>query len=149
MLKGLKVIDASSVLAGPSVGTFFAELGADVVKIEPPHHPDVTRSWKLPKEDKNSSVSAYFSSVNYGKEYVPIDLLSENGYADFLNLISNADILIMNFKPADYKKFNIEDDILHFHNSRLIIGKDGAQPLPGVKGEAIVAFGISVGETYI
>jgi len=94
-----------------------------VIKVEHPHHPDVTRSWKLPKEDKGSSVSAYFSSVNYKKEYVPIDLSSVNGYTDFLNLVKSADILIMNFKPSDYTKFNIEDEILFFHNPRLIIGK--------------------------
>ena len=62
-LEGIRVIDASTVLAGPSVGTFFAELGADVLKIEHPKHPDVTRSWKLPIEKKESPVSAYFSSI--------------------------------------------------------------------------------------
>ena len=66
----LKVIDLSTVLAGPSVGTFFAEIGAEVIKIEHPLFPDVTRSWKLPTEDLSSSISAYFSSVNYGKSYI-------------------------------------------------------------------------------
>ena len=60
MLKNLKIIDASSVLAGPSVATFFAELGAEVIKIEHPKHADVTRSWKLPSEDESSTISAYF-----------------------------------------------------------------------------------------
>ena len=56
----LTVIDVSTVLAGPSVGTFFAELGAKVIKIENPSVPDVTRSWKLPVEDPSTDVSAYF-----------------------------------------------------------------------------------------
>ncbi|MEJ6757596.1 MAG: CoA transferase, partial [Crocinitomicaceae bacterium] len=74
VLDNLKVIDASSVLAGPSVATFLAELGADVIKVEHPAYGDVTRSWKLPTEDKSSSVSAYFSSVNYNKEYIKLNL---------------------------------------------------------------------------
>ena len=68
----LKIIDLSTVLAGPSVGTFFAELGAEVIKIESPQFPDVTRSWKLPTEDSKSDVSAYFSSVNYRKNYLKL-----------------------------------------------------------------------------
>jgi len=65
----LKIIDLSTVLAGPSVATFFAELGADVIKIENSINPDVTRSWKLESENQNASVSAYFASVNYNKKY--------------------------------------------------------------------------------
>ena len=68
LFKNLKVLDLSTVLAGPSVATFFAELGADVLKVEPPGSGDVTRSWKLPSEDPNENVSAYFSSVNYKKK---------------------------------------------------------------------------------
>lgn len=122
-LKGLKVIDASTVLAGPSVGTFLGELGADVIKVEHPLHPDVTRSWKLPSEDESSSISAYFSSVNYGKNYVSLDLLSESGRTDFIDLIRTTDILIMNFKRSDYEKFHIEDATLRDVNDRLIIAK--------------------------
>lgn len=122
-LKGLKVIDASTVLAGPSVGTFLAELGADVIKVEHPDHPDVTRSWKLPSEDETSSISAYFSSVNYGKSYASLDLASENGRADFIDLIRTADILIMNFKLSDYEKFDLQDASLLDENDRLIIAK--------------------------
>ena len=58
MFSNLTILDASTVLAGPSVGTFFAELGARVIKIENKQNPDVTRSWKLPSEDQNATVSA-------------------------------------------------------------------------------------------
>ena len=84
MLNGLKVIDASPLLAGPSVGSYFAELGADVIKVEHPTHPDVTRSWKLPSESKGSTVSAYFSSVNYGKQYVRLDLKNAVDHSKFI-----------------------------------------------------------------
>jgi crotonobetainyl-CoA:carnitine CoA-transferase CaiB-like acyl-CoA transferase len=123
MLKGLKVIDLSSVLAGPSVGTFLAELGASVIKIEHPLHKDVTRTWKLPGEDPNSEISAYFASVNFGKEYLFLDLTKEEDYVHFLNLVLEADILIMNFKKGDEIKLRIQDDLLLGVNPRLIIGK--------------------------
>lgn len=122
-LKGLRVIDASSVLAGPSVGTFFAELGADVLKVEHPTHPDVTRSWKLPIEKKDSPVSAYFSSINYLKDYASLNLKNKEDLQVFMDHIAGADILITNFKFGDAEKFGIEDEKLLSINPRLIIGK--------------------------
>ena len=60
----LKVIELAGVLAGPSVGLFFAELGAKVIKIENPKNGgDVTRSWKLKTENDTAKTSAYFWSV--------------------------------------------------------------------------------------
>lgn len=123
MLKDLTVVDISSVLAGPSVGMFFAELGAKVIKIEHPDHPDVTRSWKLPNEDPSSPVSAYFSSINYKKEYQSLNLKDENDHAAFMNLIQNADILLMNFKHGDDRKLRMTDPELHAVNPGLVIGK--------------------------
>jgi len=123
MFSSLKIIDASTVLAGPSVGTFFAELGAKVIKVENSKVPDVTRSWKLPTEDKGSNVSAYYSSVNYRKENVSLDLKEPAGREYFLELIKDADILISNFKLGDEEKFNIQDEILREINPKLICGK--------------------------
>jgi crotonobetainyl-CoA:carnitine CoA-transferase CaiB-like acyl-CoA transferase len=123
MLNELLVIDASTVLAGPSAGTFFAEAGARVIKIEHPRHPDVTRSWKLPTEATDSSVSAYFSSINYGKEYRQLDLQDATDHAAFMELIQAADILLTNFKKGDDLKLQITDEALHARNPRLIIGK--------------------------
>jgi len=123
MLSDLKIIDASTVLAGPSVGTFFAELGAMVIKIENPSVPDVTRSWKLPTENKESDVSAYFSSVNHKKEYRSLNLKDPSDHEVFLDLISAADILISNFKFGDEEKLNIEDETLRKLNPKLICGK--------------------------
>lgn len=119
----LKVIDLSTVLAGPSVGTFFSELGADVVKIEHPHHPDVTRSWKLPSEKSDDEQSAYFSSVNYKKKYLSLDLKNEKDYSTFVEMVSGADILLSNFKKGDDVKLNISDSILRALNPGLIHGK--------------------------
>lgn len=122
-MKNLRVIDISTVLAGPSVATFFAELGASVTKIENPRNLDVTRSWKLSSEDENSSISAYFASVNYKKEYLKLNLKNADDRDKFLNLIKKADILISNFKKGDSEKLNIKDELLFELNPKLIHGK--------------------------
>jgi crotonobetainyl-CoA:carnitine CoA-transferase CaiB-like acyl-CoA transferase len=123
MFSSLKIIDLSTVLAGPSVATFFAELGAKVIKIENPNVSDVTRSWKLSSEDPNSSVSAYFSSVNYKKEYLKLDLRKTEDYLSLTQHVKEADILISNFKRADYDKFKLDDSTLFQINPKLIHGK--------------------------
>lgn len=122
MLEKLKIIDLSTVLAGPSVATFFAELGSHVIKIENKHNPDVTRSWFFQGEEKQD-VSAYFSSINYKKEYQALDLLNPIDYNSFLEEISKADILISNFKEGDEEKLKVSDEDLRVINPTLIIGK--------------------------
>jgi crotonobetainyl-CoA:carnitine CoA-transferase CaiB-like acyl-CoA transferase len=123
MISSLKIIDCSTVLAGPYVGTFFAELGAEVIKIENSINKDVTRSWKVAKEDATSSISAYFSSVNYKKKYLQLNLTDINDRETFLSLIKDADVLISNFKSSDYPKFNIDSSTLLKLNPSLIHGR--------------------------
>jgi len=120
--KQLKIIDLSTVLAGPSVGMFFAELGAEVIKIEHPDHLDITRSWKLPEENEGN-ISAYFSSVKYRKLYWQLNLTVPDQHAKLLKLVEHADIVLMNYKRGDQKKLNIEDQLLRRDNPQLIIGK--------------------------
>src|SRR6218665_546614 len=123
MLNHLTVIDCSTVLAGPSVGTFFAELGAKVIKIENPKIPDVTRSWKLKSESKSSNLSAYFCSVNYGKEYRTLDLTIDSDRAELFSLLKEADLFLSNFKFGDDEKLGITDKILQEKFPQLVIGK--------------------------
>jgi crotonobetainyl-CoA:carnitine CoA-transferase CaiB-like acyl-CoA transferase len=122
MFDSLTIVDCSTVLAGPSVGTFFAEMGATVLKIEHPNNPDVTRSWKLSTE-KKTDISAYFSSVNYKKTYQQLNLSNANDRLELLELLSNADIFISNFKKGDAEKFELTPALLHAINPQLIIGK--------------------------
>jgi len=119
--RDLKVIELASVLAGPSVGQFFAELGARVIKIENPKSGgDVTRSWKLPKEDQSSAQSAYFLSVNWGKEHLFLDLGLEDDYAQVLGLIKQADVVIASYKPGDANKLKVAYAQLKAINPKLI-----------------------------
>ncbi|MGM0586883.1 MAG: CaiB/BaiF CoA transferase family protein [Bacteroidota bacterium] len=93
----LTVIELASVLAGPAAGMFFAELGARIIKVEPPQG-DVTRQWKVPGEDPNSPLSGYFSSINYHKQYHRLDLKTELGRQQVYDWISQADVVISNYK---------------------------------------------------
>ena len=122
-IKELKVVELSTVLAGPSVGMFFAELGSKVIKVEHPKNPDVTRTWKLPREDQNSPISAYFCSVNYGKNYLSLNLMDETDSVILMELLKDADVLLTNFKRGDDQKFGLETKKLHALNPRLIVGK--------------------------
>ena len=68
-MHGMKVVELASVLAGPTVCQFFAELGAKVIKVEnTTTKGDVTRTWKLSSESSDSTVTSYFSCCNVGKE---------------------------------------------------------------------------------
>lgn len=121
--KDLKVIEIASVLAGPSVGLFFSELGSSVIKVENKlTNGDVTRSWKLSSEDKNSNVSAYFCSVNWHKQYLFLDLTTEKDLETVKNLIVESDIVILNFKKGDDLKFGLDYASLSKLNTQLIYG---------------------------
>jgi len=119
----LKIIDLSTVLAGPSVGTFFAELGAKVLKIEHPIHGDVTNTWRLATEQDQLAQSAYYSSVNYGKELLKLDFQKAQDYAHFLKELTDTDVVLMNFKKGDDIKLKLDPKTLWKHQPKLIIGK--------------------------
>lgn len=122
-LADLLVIETAAILAGPAVGMFFAELGARVVKVENKRAGgDVTRKWKLPSEDPKSPVSAYFSSVNWGKEHLFLDLQDPADRATFDHLIAGADVLITNHMAADAEKLGLEPERLRGLNPRLVHG---------------------------
>lgn len=121
MFKDLTVIELAGVLAGPSVGLFFAELGAKVIKIENPKTGgDVTRSWKLSTEDPMESSSAYYWSVNAGKDVRFLNLSDTKDLEQFYALIKTADIVITNYKAGDDKKLNVDYTTLSAINPSLI-----------------------------
>ena len=101
----------------------FSELGAWVIKIENKRGGgDVTRKWKLPSEDPASPVSAYFSSVNWGKEHHFLDLQDPADRSEFDRWIEKADVLISNHLPADSEKLGLTRDRLRSLNPKLIHG---------------------------
>ncbi len=124
LCEGLVVVELASVLAGPAVGMFFAELGARVIKVENAGTSgDITRQWKLPVERRDDPASSYYHAVNWNKEVVFADLKDEEDYHRILELISIADILITNFKAGDEEKFNLQASMLRNRFPSLIIGR--------------------------
>lgn len=120
-LQGLKVLELASVLAGPSVGMFFAELGATVYKIENvTTQGDVTRKWKLPNEDADTDISGYFSCVNWGKYSFAVDLCQQEGLQIIYDLAQACDIVLVSYKPGDAEKLKVDYPTLSKHNPRLI-----------------------------
>ena len=109
VFKDLKVIELAGVLAGPSAGLFFAELGATVIKIENPLTAgDVTRSWKVKGESPKDQSSAYFWSVNAGKQCIWLDITKEKERLQLYDLVREADIVICNYKKGDDNKLKVD-----------------------------------------
>ena len=116
-LDGVKILDLSRILAGPTATQLMGDLGADVVKIENPGTGgDDTRSWGPPfvkgKDGKPTDLSAYFMSANRNKRSVAIDISSEDGQAQVRQLAAKADIVIENFKPGSLQKYGLDHETL-------------------------------------
>lgn len=117
------MLELASVLAGPGVGQFFAELGATVIKVENlKTSGDVTRTWKTPSE-KTDDRSAYFCSVNWGKQSIAIDLSSPDGQRVVARLAAVSDIVIASFKPGDAGKLRVDYETLSSVNPGIIYGQ--------------------------
>lgn len=120
LMKDFKVLELASVLAGPGVGQFFAELGASVIKVENlATGGDVTRSWKVAGEQTDDR-SAYFCSVNWGKRSVALDLNTPDARRVVHTLASKADLVIATYKPGDAEKLTVDYKTLSKLNPGLI-----------------------------
>ena len=120
-LQGLRVLDASRVLAGPTLAQGLADLGADVIKVEDPQGGDPTRGWGPPFVGRaGQRVSAYFVAANRGKRSIALDLKSKAGREVFLRLAEDSDVLVENFLPARWRAFRISQRALRAANPRLI-----------------------------
>lgn len=121
-LAGLRVLELASVLAGPSVGAFLAEMGADVVKVENPRGGDTTRGWKLAGENAPDGRCAYFCSVNWGKRSLTLDLKEADQQATLHRLLEKTDILLANFRPGQAEKLGLPWPEPQTRYPRLITG---------------------------
>jgi crotonobetainyl-CoA:carnitine CoA-transferase CaiB-like acyl-CoA transferase len=133
-LQGLRVIDLSKVLAGPLCGQSLGEMGAEVIKIEPPGSGDDTRAWMPKKEGQ----AALFLSVNHNKKSLALDLKSDEGRAIVHQLVASADIVLQGFGAGAAARLGVDYDTLSKLNPRLIYcevsgyGRDGPLgELPG------------------
>lgn len=115
-LGGIKVIDFTRVLAGPSAALALADLGAEIFKIEPPGTGDETRSFP-PFRDGESH---YYLSINRGKKSMVVDLKTEAGVALVKDLVEKCDILIENYRPGVMDRLGLGYEVLSEINPRLI-----------------------------
>jgi CoA:oxalate CoA-transferase len=115
-LSGITIIDLSRILAGPYCTLLLAELGARVIKVEPPPQGDDARQYGPFKNGK----SAYFVSVNRGKESIALDLKSPAGRQIFDRLLDKADALVENFRPGTMEKLGYGWESLHQRYPRLV-----------------------------
>lgn len=134
-LQGIKVLDLSRVLAGPSCTQALADLGAEVIKVERPGTGDETRQWSPPAFADGTA--AYFGTVNRNKQSLTINMASAEGQAIVRRLAAKADVLVENYKVGGLKKYGLDYESLKAVNPRLIYasltgfgqtGPDAAKP---------------------
>jgi len=113
----VRVLDLSRILSGPFATMVFADLGADVIKLENPETGDDTRQWAPPYQGDQS---AYFLSVNRNKRGIAVDLKTEPGRAIAMRLAERADVVVENFRPGTAARLGLGYDALSALNPRLI-----------------------------
>lgn len=115
-----KILDLSRILAGPFATQLLADLGADVLKIEPPTG-DPTRSWGPPFEDGDHGESAYFRCANRGKRNLVLDFQSQEDLSRLHDLIRESDVLVENFLPDSAEALGLTWEKLHTRYPKLIL----------------------------
>jgi len=164
-LSGITVVDLSRILAGPYCTMLMAELGARVIKVEPPKTGDDAREYG-PFINKRST---YFASVNRGKESIALDLKSDADRKIFEKLLEKADVVLENFRPGTMEKLGYGWEILHQRYPKLIYacasgfghtgpnsrdpaydmvvqGMGGVMSITGYPGQPPARVGMSIGD---
>ena len=111
-LKGLRILDMSRILAGPTCTQMFGDLGADIIKIERPGVGDDTRKWGPPyvkeSEWNDNSESAYYLCANRNKRSLTVDITKAEGQELIWKLVGKCDVLIENYKVGGLKKYGLD-----------------------------------------
>ena len=144
-LAELRVLDVSTVVAGPGCARYLADFGADVIKVERPDGGDTTRTmgWVDPRD----GVTLWWKLEGRGKRSVALDLKSDEGRAAFLALCDTADVLVENFRPGTLERLGLGPDVLLARRPSLVVtrvtgfGQDG--PYAGRPGFATMAEAMS------
>jgi CoA:oxalate CoA-transferase len=164
-LSGITVVDLSRILAGPYCTLLMAELGARVIKVEPPGKGDDAREYGPFK----NGVSSYFASINRGKESIALDLKSADDRRIFEALLGRADVIVENFRPGTMEKLGYGWESLHARYPKLVYaaasgfghsgpaskepaydmvvqGLGGIMSITGHPGQPPVRIGMSIGD---
>ncbi len=143
-LADVRVIDLSTVLAGPNCARYLADFGADVVKVE---HPDGDSLRRMAWRDPRDGEGLWWKLVNRNKRVVALDLKAPDDLDVLLRLVDEAHVLVENFRPGTLERLGLGPDVLLARNPRLVVtrvtgfGQDG--PYAGRPGFATVAEAMS------
>jgi crotonobetainyl-CoA:carnitine CoA-transferase CaiB-like acyl-CoA transferase len=118
-LAGVRVIDASTLFAGPLAAMFLGDLGADVVKLEHPRRPDAARTHGPSRE----GVGLWWKTLGRNKRAATLDLSRPEGAALLLRLAEHTDVLIENFRPGTLERWGVGPDRLLAANPALVIAR--------------------------
>ncbi len=128
-LSDVRVVDISTVLAGPNAARYLADFGADVIKVERPGVGDSLRNmaWRDPRDGKG----LWWKMVNRNKRTIDLDLKNDADKDVLLRLLDDAHVLVENFRPGILERLGLSPDVLHARNPKLVItrvtgfGQDG------------------------
>jgi formyl-CoA transferase len=154
-LQGIRVLDVSQVMAGPFACMLLADLGADVIKVEPPGTGDQTRGamgFKMKGPD-----SMGFLNMNRNKRSLTLDLKSEEGREAFYRLAETADVIVENYRPGVVQRLKIDYDSIRRINPRIVYvsisgfdlmaqAMSGVMSVTGYPGEKPVKAGVPVAD---
>ena len=150
-MSGTKVVEAATLFAGPLAATYLGDLGADVVKLEHPARPDAARGHGQSKD----GIGLWWKTIGRNKKAITVDLSNSTGREVFLKLISDADVLIENFRPGTLERWQLDPRDLLTVNPRLVVarvtafGQSGPyarRPGFGSLAEAMSGFAAITGE---
>lgn len=150
-LDGLRVIDASTLFAGPMAAMHLGDMGAEVVKVEHPTRPDPARGHGPSKDGQN----LWWKTLGRNKRTVAIDLHTDDGREAFLRLAGTADVVVENFRPGTLERWGLGYDQLSAENPGLVlarvtgfgqIGPYRSRPGFGTLAEAMSGFAAATGE---
>lgn len=117
-LDGIRVIEVGTLISGPFAGRLLGDMGADVVKIEPPGSPDPLRTWGQAEVDGHH----FFWTIHArNKKAVTLDLREPKGRELFLDLVEKSDVIVENFRPGTLEKWNLGYDVLRERNRGIIL----------------------------
>ncbi|QEW02295.1 CaiB/BaiF CoA transferase family protein [Microbacterium lushaniae] len=150
-LDGLRVIDASTLFAGPMAAMHLGDMGAEVIKVEHPTRPDPARGHGPSKDGQN----LWWKTLGRNKRTVAIDLHTDDGRDAFLRLARTADVVIENFRPGTLERWGLGYEELSAENPGLVlarvtgfgqIGPYRSRPGFGTLAEAMSGFAAATGE---
>jgi CoA:oxalate CoA-transferase len=119
IFEGLRILDCSQFISGPWTSTFFADQGAEVIKVEPPPFGEAFRLFNL----YDKTIFPLFSILNRGKKSISLDLRKEEAKEIFKKLVEKSDVLVENFVKGTMEKWGLGYEVLNEINPKLIYAK--------------------------